>query len=138
MRVVSVSGSAPGQPAVAVVDPDGSVQGDVQGFLAFLAARDFSPNTTRAYAYDLVKLLHFLESQGWTVQDFTAARAVEFLKWLRRQSSKRKSQRYEVAAVTESGGVPLSGATCNRVIAFMWNLICQVRALFALVDRDDR
>ena len=46
----------------------------------FLSARDFSPNTIRAYAYDLLKLMTFLESRGWSVQDFTPARAVEFLR----------------------------------------------------------
>jgi integrase/recombinase XerD len=117
MRVVPVPDAALGQPAVELVRTDGSVDDDVRAFLAFLTARDFSPNTTRAYAYDLLKLLTFLESRGWSVQHFTPARAVEFLQWLRQQASRRRGQRYEVAAVTDTGGVPLSARTCNRVMA---------------------
>ena len=112
-----VPDAAVGQPAVNLVLTDGSVNDDVRTFLVFLSAREFSPNTIRAYAYDLLKLMTFLESRGWSVQDFTAARAVEFLQWLRQQTSRRRGQRYEVAAVTASGGVPLSARTCNRVMA---------------------
>ena len=113
MRVVPVPDAAVGQPAVDLVLTDGSVDDDVRTFLMFLSARDFSPNTIRAYAYDLLKLMTFLESRGWSVQDFTPARAVEFLQWLRQQTSRRRGQRYEVAAVTASGGVPLSGTSCT-------------------------
>jgi integrase/recombinase XerD len=117
MRVVPVPDAAVGQPAVDLVLTDGSVDDDVRTFLMFLSARDFSPNTIRAYAYDLLKLMTFLESRGWSVQDFTPARALEFLQWLRQQTSRRRGQRYEVAAVTASGGVPLSARTCNRAMA---------------------
>ena len=106
MRVVSVPDAAVGQPAVDLVLTDGSVDDDVRTFLMFLSARDFSPNTIRAYAYDLSKLMTFLESRGWSVQDFTPARAVEFLLWLREQTSRRRGQRYEVAAVTARAVCP--------------------------------
>lgn len=117
MRVVKVSGPERGGPAVQLVRTDGVVDEDVARFLEFLVAKDFSPNTVRAYAFDLVKLYRFCESRGWTVQDFSAARATEFLIWLRAQSSRRPAQRLGIDAVPKSGGRALSGRTCNRILA---------------------
>ena len=71
MRVMPVPDAAVGQPAVNLVLTDGSVNDDVRTFLVFLTARGFSPNTIRAYAYDLLKLMTFLESRGWSVQDLS-------------------------------------------------------------------
>jgi integrase/recombinase XerD len=102
---------------VQLVRTDGRVDDDVAAFLDFLTVRALSPNTTLAYAYDLVKLLRFLEFRGLTVQDFTAPLSVDFLYWLRTQSSRRRVQRFGVGAVTQSGGRLLSPRTCNRVLA---------------------
>jgi site-specific recombinase XerD len=102
---------------VQLVRTDGCIDEDVAAFLDFPTVRALSPNTMLAYAYDLVKLLRFQESRGLSVQDFTASLSVDFLHWLRTQSSRRRAQRFGVGAVTQSGGRVLSPRTCNRVLA---------------------
>ncbi|PPJ36558.1 hypothetical protein C5E45_19235 [Nocardia nova] len=87
MRVERVVNPGPGEPAVRLVDGHGKVVEDVAMFLRALTVRRFSPNTVRAYAYDLLKLLRFLDGLGLTVHEFTPARAVDFLVTLRRTPS---------------------------------------------------
>jgi integrase/recombinase XerD len=116
MRVVPVANPGVGEPAVQLVDGDGQTVEDVAAFLRALTVRRFSPNTVRAYAYDLQKLTAFLDGRGLTVQDFTPARAVEFLVTLRRTPSRRRAQRLDLAA-TADGGRLLSPRTCNRILA---------------------
>jgi site-specific recombinase XerD len=101
---------------VGLVDDDGCPVVEVDGFLRLLVVRDYSPNTVRAYAHDLQKLFQFLELRGLTVGEFTPARAVEFIEWLRTRSSQRKSQRLDLA-LTADGGRLLAARTCNRVLA---------------------
>ncbi len=115
MRVVKVAGSDPGEPAVLLVDADGNEVSEVCEFLRTLTVRRFSPNTVRAYAYDLQKLMLFLTAQGLTVDDFTPARAVDFLASLRRTPSARRAQRLDLAA-TAAGGRLLAPRTCNRIL----------------------
>lgn len=99
-----------------LVDDEDKLVAEVAGFLRLLVVRDYSPNTVRAYAYDLLKLFQFLALRGLTVEQFTPARAAEFLVWLRTQSSRRKAQRLELALTTEDGRL-LAATTCNRVLA---------------------
>lgn len=116
MRVVKVVGAGPGQPAVRLVDGTGAPVVEVEGFLRLLAVREFSPNTVRAYAHDLQKLYLFLAEAGLAAGEFTPARAMEFLQWLRLVSSSRRAQRLELGVVAGDGRV-LSANTCNRIMA---------------------
>lgn len=130
MRVVKVMGTQPGQPLVCLVDGHGEPVARVDEFLRLLAVRSYSPNTIRAYAYDLQKLHLFLEEAGLSVDEFTPARAMDFLSWLRVQSSARRAQRLELGFVAH-GGRLLSAKTCNRVMAavssyFEFLIACEV------------
>jgi len=116
MRVVHVADPGVGEPAVLLVDGQGCIVEDVAAFLRALTARRFSPNTVRAYAYDVQKLMLFLDDRGLTLQDFTPARAVDFLVTLRRTSSTGRAQRLDLAATTDRGRL-LSPRTCNRILA---------------------
>lgn len=117
MRVIRVADPGVDEPAVQLVDGNGEVVEDVSAFLRLLTVRRFSPNTVRAYAYDLQKLMLFLDERGLTLQDFTPARAVDFLTTLRHMpSSNRRAQRLDLAA-TVDGGRLLSPRTCNRILA---------------------
>jgi len=101
---------------------------EVNGFLRLLAVREYSPNTVRAYAHDLQKLFAFLADahdlqklfaflaeSGIPAAEFTPARAMEFLQWLRLASSSRRAQRLELGVAAGEGRV-LSAKTCNRVL----------------------
>jgi integrase/recombinase XerD len=116
MRVVKVIDPRPGQPCVRLVDGVGEPVVEVDGFLRLLAVREYSPNTVRAYAHDLQKLFLFFDEVGLSVAEFTPARAMEFLLWLRLVSSSRRAQRLELGIATGAGRV-LSAKTCNRVMA---------------------
>ena len=116
LRVVHAQNPGEGEPVALLVRRDGSAEEDVERFLRLLVARDYSPNTVRAYAYDLLKLFRFLEARELSVGDFTPALAVEFLQWLRWQSSMRRAQRRTPAVVTAEGR-RLAARTCNRVLA---------------------
>src|SRR4029079_3193071 len=76
---------------------------DVSAFSRLLTVRRFSPNTVRAYAYDLQKLMLFLDERGLAVQDFTPARAADFLATLRHTPSNRRAQRLDLAATVDGG-----------------------------------
>jgi len=116
VRVVKVEGAGPGELAVRLVDEDGQPVAEVNGFLRLLAVREYSPNTVRAYAHDLQKLFAFLAESGIPAAEFTPARAMEFLQWLRLASSSRRAQRLELGVAAGEGRV-LSAKTCNRVLA---------------------
>jgi integrase/recombinase XerD len=116
VRVRKIANPAAGQPAVELVDDDGRQVAEVADFLRLLVVRDYSPNTIRAYAYDLQKLFQFLQLHGLTAEQFTPARAVTFVEWLRTQSSQRKAQRLDLS-LTAEGGRLLAARTCNRVLA---------------------
>lgn len=116
MRVEKVPDPEPGRPGVRLVDAANVAVVEVDEFLHLLKVRGYSPNTIRAYAYDLLKLFTFLDEQGLSSAEFTAARAVDFLRWLRSVSSARRVQRLELGVVADEGRL-LSAKTCNRVMA---------------------
>ncbi len=116
MRVEKVIDPKPGRPRVSLVDTAGEPVAEVDEFLRLLAVREYSPNTVRAYAHDLQKLYLFFEETALCASEFTPARAMEFLQWLRLLSSSRRAQRLELGIATSEGRV-LSAKTCNRVMA---------------------
>jgi hypothetical protein len=103
MRVVRVADPGVDEPAVQLVDGNGEIVGDVSAFLRLLTVRRFSPNTVRAYAHDLQKLMLFLDERGLTMQDFAPARAVDFLATLRHTPSNQRAQRLDLAATVDGG-----------------------------------
>jgi integrase/recombinase XerD len=116
MRVKKVIDPKPGRPRVSLVDAAGEPVAEVDEFLRLLAVREYSPNTVRAYAHDLQKLYLFFGETALCASEFTPARAMEFLQWLRLLSSSRRAQRLELGIATCEGRV-LSAKTCNRVMA---------------------
>lgn len=116
MRVMKVVQPGPGKPRVRLVDGQGEPVVEVEEFLGLLVVRGYSPNTVRAYAHDLQKLYLFLTEVGLAASEFTPARAIDFLGWLRLVSSARRAQRLDLSVVSSEGRV-LSPKTCNRVVA---------------------
>jgi len=90
----------------------------VDQFLSFSTDRSKSPNTVRAYAYDLKYLFHFLDVEGLSAYELRPKHTVKFLHFLRTAAS-RQARRSEGETVPGSGrgGVRLSDATVARVLA---------------------
>lgn len=101
---------------VVLIDDAGAEVVLVTRFLAHLADSGFSPNTLCAYGYDLRRLVEFVDRSGMSWDDFTPARALEFLGYLRRLPSRRSAQRLGVAVATDQGRL-LSAATVQRILA---------------------
>jgi integrase/recombinase XerD len=92
----------------------------VSDYLSYLTARDCSPNTVRAYAYDLAQFWCFLELKQLIWKDLTTELAVEFLMHLRRETScQLGASRSLVLMTSDRKALPSrrSPATVNRALA---------------------
>lgn len=93
----------------------------ISDFMRHLSARQCSPNTLSAYAYDLLHFMDFLSQNKLTYQDFTPPRALSFLEYLSTWPSRKQVRRLGlVLATTDSVGkstTRLSPATINRTFA---------------------
>jgi integrase/recombinase XerD len=81
----------------------------VSEFLRYLEAKGCSPNTVRAYAFDLRHFANFLDRSSVRWDKLTKGRAVELLLFLRSIAAKRRSVQFS--------GARLSPATVNRILA---------------------
>lgn len=90
------------------------------GFLTHLGARRFSALTVRAYAYDLLNFLRFLDEQGASVEAVVPTDLFDYLEWQSRPQ--RSSVGAKVVRLADRRGA--APATMNRRIA-------AVRGLFS-------
>jgi integrase len=105
-----------------LVDGRGQVVPVVAGFLEHLANGEYSPNTVRAYAYDLRHFFNFLELQDLCWSAFRAKHGIDLLAYLRQVPAKvRGVQRAGLATVTvDAAGRPamrLSMDSVDRALA---------------------
>ena len=110
----------PGGVAYALLDDADQPIPEVAAFLRHLAARDCSPNTLAAYAYDLLHFFQFLARQQLTLHQFTAVHALALLEYLRQVPSRRRAQRLDLVLCTTDAGhaaTRLAPATINRIIS---------------------
>jgi len=120
MRVQRLRLEGGGPVSLVLLDDDDRPIPAVSRFLRHLAARDYSPNTLSAYAYDLLHFMRFLARSGGTVADFTPPQSLDFLAYLREVPSRRHAQRFGLALCTTADGQPairLSATTINRILA---------------------
>lgn len=112
--------SATGGPSVQLQDENGEVVLVVDAFLRYLAARDYSPNTLIAYAHDLEHLWRFLSSIGLEWHEFRPRNAIEFLEYLRSETTSNRVRRLTLTVAVMHAGEPatrLAAATINRILA---------------------
>jgi integrase/recombinase XerD len=105
-----------------LVDGQGQVVTVVSGFLNHLTDGEYSPNTIRAYAYDLRHFFNFLESLDLHWNTFRAKHGIEFLGYLRHVPVKARGvKRAGLTAVTADGSghpaVKLSLDSVARALA---------------------
>ena len=91
-----------------LLDDDNQYIPIVSGFMSHLHARDFSPNTQAAYAYDLLHFMSFLKQQRLTYLEFTPMHALDLLAYLRAIPSRRQGNRLEILCD-------------NAFLQFRWN-----------------
>jgi site-specific recombinase XerD len=89
----------------------------VNQFLAHLGSRAFSPATVRAYAYDLLNFLRFLDDRRGRLRDVVATDLFDYLDWQQRPG--RTAGRRVVRLAERRGAAP---ATMNRRVAVVRGL----------------
>jgi site-specific recombinase XerD len=85
-----------------------------------LHARDCSPNTLAAYAYDLLHFLSFLQQRHLTYLEFTPVHALDLLAYLRALPSRKPAQRLSLVLCIsneEGSATHLAATTINRMLA---------------------
>jgi integrase len=105
---------------IELLDDAGQPIPEVSTFLRFLRLRDYSPNTTAAYAYDLQHFYRFLTQTGLTLDTFKPPQALTFLNYLRSITTRRHSQRRQLVRVALDQDAPatyLAATTINRILA---------------------
>jgi site-specific recombinase XerD len=120
MKVVKVVTNAVGPPTFQLRDDSGGEVEIVSAFLRHLTARNCSPNTVSAYAYDLSHLWRFFEERQTTYLDFTPAVAVSFLDYLRNVPRRWQAQGLRPVPVLPHSEPParrLSPTSVNRILA---------------------
>jgi integrase len=120
MRVQRTVHQPGGRITYELLDDDDQPIPEISAFLRHLTARDYSPNTLAAYAYDLLRLTQFLAERSWTYHDFTPARSLDLLEYLRHLRSRRPAQRLDLVLWTTEAGhatTRLSSTTINRSFA---------------------
>jgi integrase len=102
-----------------LVEDKGRSITEVSDFLRHLGARGYSPNTLAAYAYDLLHFTRFLREHGWDYADFTPARSLKLLEYLRQFQSQGHTRSLAPVLVTDGGQTVrrLSPASINRILA---------------------
>ena len=120
---MKVQRSKPGDdhpiPYTVVDDHDQPIEA-ISGFMRHLCARDCSPNTLAAYAYDLLHFFSFLHQHQLTYLEFTPVHALELLAYLRALPSRKPARRLSLVLCTTDGegsATHLAATSINRILA---------------------
>ena len=89
--------------------------------MGFLRARGCLPNTQAAYAYDLANFFRFLDVEQIRHQEFTPARALLLLTYLRELPNRSRARRLRLVPVVVPGqgrAAPgLAPSSINHIIS---------------------
>lgn len=113
MHVQRVAMPAAETESWTVLDEGGVPVEPVERFLAYLTDIDRSPNTVRAYAYDLRDWFSFLAGRGLDWREVRLEDVGEFVAWLRRPPAAR----HAAVAVLPSVEPGVGASTVNRKLS---------------------
>lgn len=114
LRVVRVRSAHDGRHSWTVLDDaTGACVEPIEMFLAFLTMAGRSPNTVRAYAYDLRDFFSFMELRGQRWDQLVLEQLAHFVVWLQMPPAGRAGQ----VAVLPSVVPHVSARTVNRKLA---------------------
>lgn len=113
MRVQRLVMPDSGVESYTVLADEHGVVEPAEAFLAYLASVERSPNTVRAYAYDLRDFFAFLEGRGLAWTAVTVEEVGKFIGWLRLPAWARDAD----VAVLPSAAAGCSAATVNRKLS---------------------
>src|SRR6266581_2039662 len=120
MKVQRVTASSTREVVYAIVDDNDQPMEVISRFMRHLHARDCSPNTLAAYAYDLLHFFSFLKQHDLSYLDFTPIHTLELLTYLRAIPSRKPAHRLSLVLCTSEEGASathLAATTINRVLA---------------------
>ena len=109
-----------GEMSIELTDESGTPVAIVGAFLAYLSARDCSPNTIVAYAHDLAHLWRFLSARQLAWHELRPLHTVEFLQFLRSVTTLHRSRRTGPRLAVVNNGelrAALAASTINRILA---------------------
>jgi hypothetical protein len=109
-----------GEMSIELTDESGTPVAVVSAFLAYLSARDCSPNTIVAYAHDLAHLWRFLSARQIAWHELRPLHTVEFLQFLRSETTLHRSRRTGPRLAVVNNGelrAALAASTINRILA---------------------
>ncbi len=120
MRIQRIQQTSEHELSFELLDDQDQPLPEVSGFMRHLHARDCSPNTLAAYAYDLLHFFSFLQQHHLTHLEFTPIHALELLAYLRALPSRKPARRLSlVLCMTDDGrsATPLAATSVNRILA---------------------
>lgn len=120
MRVLRIEPDAKQDVPFLLLDDADQPVSIVSAFLRYLSSRDCSPNTLRSYVYDLLHFMTFLQEHSLKYEEFTPAKSLAFLDYLRHLPSRRRVPRANGTLGEVAGnqrGQLLSASTINRIFA---------------------
>jgi integrase/recombinase XerD len=113
MHVQRVVAPASGAESWTVLDEDGVPVEPVERYLAYLTDIERSPNTIRAYAFDLRDFWVFLAGRGLGWRQVQLEDIGEYVAWLRLPAAGRGGE----VAVLPSVGPQVAASTVNRKLS---------------------
>lgn len=119
LRVVQAEGPS----GWSVVDENGTVVSEIQGFLEYLGALAFSKHTLRAYAFDLLAFWRWLADAGKDVWSVNTSDLLEYIRWEKeRQNPQRSGGGANVCRIEDGRADGMSVLTINRRLAAIHGL----------------
>ncbi|MDA8333479.1 MAG: site-specific integrase [Peptococcaceae bacterium] len=123
MAVLRVVKTAEGPSGWSVVDEEGTVVNEIQGYLEHLGGLAFSKHTLRSYAFDLLAFWRWLADTGRDVWSMGTSDLLEYIRWEKeRKNPQRPGAGTNVCRIEDGRQDGMSVLTINRRLAAIHDL----------------